>query len=664
MITCPNCLKKHENGTKICDECGYDLLLNAKKNIEASDGHGNDATSEKLEADEKAAASEVQETDEAVESSESFNDEDAYLDINDEDDDMPYDAYRYQKKKNYRKIRRFNKTAFKRITCLSLLAIFIITSAVLILNYFFGEKKYPKYVMYVQDGALMYHGIKNDDVIDLSVDMDAIADPETYLKLCRISDKGDKLFFASDYTYGDDTVTLSYIDFGARKPEVINIGYGASAYSISNNSQKVIYLKSEGDVNRLFSYSTLWHRRVLLAEDVNLFVTSDDGASVIYYETDEALMKIKGNEKTKIADEGYVAWTADKNLYYYVFEDTEEGSYQRLYYHDGKKNTLVLKDWAEIVSYVDGYNGALVAAYTEDGTDIYYVAGGKATKLALKDADFFMANHWISEDGKKLYYLDEPDESFFSDYYDPDAIFEGLLFEMTLKKNGCKAAEEIAEDVNGGEFVDEKTFVYRKKTSDVDGTYELYHDGTLIDKNVAEVIGVDGKEVVYYKYTEDFDYQLFRNGSMIDEGVTDTVIIDGDVIYFKMSETNYDLTNIYKDKKVIAKNVYDISFYKDKKIAFCTAFNRDTGNGKVNLYENGKVTTISDDVYCYNFTLSGDIAYITDVDSTGCGDIYFYSGKKVKRVAKDVDAYYIDIVDDLGVVSEGNYIDVVNDTYN
>ena len=54
MITCPNCLKKLENGTKVCDECGYDLLSTAQKRptpiVES-----NDADDVKLGAESDAA---------------------------------------------------------------------------------------------------------------------------------------------------------------------------------------------------------------------------------------------------------------------------------------------------------------------------------------------------------------------------------------------------------------------------------------------------------------------------------------------------------------------------------------------------------------------------------------------------------------------------------
>ena len=664
MITCPNCLKKHENGTKVCDECGYDLLLTPSKHADPLKNGNNE--SEDIGAENDAANAEGTNDDAAgSECAPESKPSETYLDINDEDDDMPYDAYRYQKVKNPRKLRRFNKTAFLRITCISLAAIFVLTSAILLLSYLFGDKKYPKYVMYVRDGELTYYGVDDKKSVNLPVDVDTVVDLDSYFKLCRLSDDGDVLFFASDYQYGDSTVNLSFIDFSSKKPQITNIGYEAVAYSISNRANKVIYLKEEDGNTKLFSYSTSTSRRVLIAEGVNRFVASDDGASVVYYETDATLMKLKGSNRVKVADEAYIAWTADKCLYYYTFEETDDGFYQRLYYHDGETNIRVLDDWAEVVTYVDGFKGAIVAAYTEDGTDIYYVAGGKATKLKLSDPDFFIANHWISEDGKTLYYLDEPDESYYSDYYDPEAIFEGLLFKMTLKKDSCKAAEEIDEDVNGGEFLNGDVFVYRKKTSEETGAYALYRDGELIDKKVVGIVGADGKDVVYYKATEDYDtYQLFKDGKKIDSDVIGAVILDGDLIYFKTSSSDYDLVNVYKDKKVIAKNVWDISFYKDKKMAFLTEFNDELGNGKVNVYDGGKVRQISDDVYSYSFTLSGDVAYIADVDSTNCGDLYFYSNKKIQRIAKDVDADYIGIVDAIGVVSEDNFVDVLNDIYN
>lgn len=661
MITCPNCLKKHENGTKVCDECGYDLLFATQKQSHNHNANEADTSTEHVIAESEPDIDGVSENEDLSLSKAA----EPYIDINDEDDDMPYDAYKYQKEKNPRKIRRFNKIALLRIVCLCLAVIFVVTSVILILNYFFGDKKYPKYVMYVQDGALMYYGIDSNKSLDLSVDVDAIIDMEAYANLCRISDDGSILFYATDYEYGDSSITLSFIDVNARQPKVFDIGYDVIAYSINNDANKVVYLKDDGETSKLFSYAVSSRRRVLIDENVNRFIASDDGTKVVYYETDEALMKVKGNSRTKIADEGYIAWGADQDLYYYVLEETEDGFFQSLYYHNGKKNIRVLDDCAEVVSFVEEFKGAFVAAYTEDGTDIYYVAGGKATKLSLQNPDFFMANHWVSEDGKTLYYLDEPDESLYNDYYDPNAVFEGILYEMTLKKNGCKTAKEIAEDVNGGEFVNGDMFVYRKKTSEADGTYELYHKGSLIDTNVAAIVGAEGKDMVYLKYAEDYQsYELFKDGKAIARNVIYAAIIDGETIYFTRSSGSNDLMNMYKNKKVIAKDIYDVTFYMDKKIAFCTDFSREKGNGEVNLYADGNLTAISEDVYSYSFTLSGDIAFITDVDSQGYGDIYCYANKKIKRIAKEIDADYIGIVDDIGVVSEGNYIDIINVTNN
>ena len=159
MITCPNCLKKHENGTTVCDECGYDLLVTAKKRAATSAAYRKedlDNAAKENSAEDDASAEELVNEEEADSSSKAAE---PYLDINDEDDDMPYDAYRYQKVKNPRKIRRFNKTAFRRIVCICLAVALFVTSLVFLLNYLFGEKQYPKYVMYVQNGDLKYYGI-------------------------------------------------------------------------------------------------------------------------------------------------------------------------------------------------------------------------------------------------------------------------------------------------------------------------------------------------------------------------------------------------------------------------------------------------------------------------------------------------------------------------
>lgn len=666
MIICPNCLKKLNDGTHYCDECGFDLLheaptlsdeeLRIREEEERRHAEQIANNTENPEgADEETVAEEpVAE----------HNSEDDYLNIDGDGDDMPYDRVK-SKKRNSRKVRRFNKKKTIKIVSITLAAIIVVSAALLALAIIFAENVYPGYALYVKNGDLMYRRFDSAAAVELPINADDIMDFDVYGKLCRISEDGNILIFPKEYQYGDDTMDLCYLNLGNKNAAPVDIGYNAIIYSVNESADTVTYLRKHSDGNKLFRYTAYNNGRVPLASGVENFVASDDGESVIYFQTGSAIYRFDGNSSAKISKGGTIAFAADKKLYYYMEEEAEDGLYykQALYYFDGKQSVKVLDDCLNIITVIDELDTALVEAFDDDGEIvIYYVANGAATKIKLMNPDFFVYNYWIDEDGKTMYFLDDVDENENEDYTDDTEPFEAILYKAELSKKEIKKIEEIDEDVNGGQFVAKDKFVYFKNTFDPYGLWaaDVYLNDELVDTEVNGIIGIDGKKLIYIK---DYDneaetYSLYKAGENIATGIIGAFMMDGDVIHVTESdpESYDDLYSLYDGDKLISDEIYDFDISAEDKIVFYTDLDENKGCGTLNIYQDGNVKSYGGDVFCHEVTRSHDVVYFKDVDSMGVGDMYYVKDGAEVRLEKNIDTYYLDMFNCMYAIFDSNYV--------
>jgi hypothetical protein len=665
MITCPNCLKKHNDGTHYCDECGFDLL-NDIPDPSAADSVNTedvvpDMTEETVQNNEEVATETPEEETHA-------SDEYDFLNIDGEGDDMPYDRVK-TKKKNSRKIRRFNKKKTVKIVSITLAALIFVSAAVFSLWMIFGEKPYPGYALYVKDDELMYRSFDSSTAITLPVYVEDVVDFRLFGSLCRLSDDGTSLIFAQEYSYGDSVIDLSYINLALPNPTPVNIGYNALAYSVNKAADTITYLKESDDGNKLFRYTVYNGNRMQIDVDVNRFIASEDGESIIFYDTSSGVHRFDGSKSIQLATDATIAWGADKNLYFYREEESDGLIYNCLYYFDGKESVKLIDDCFEVITLIDETYGALVLA-NDDGEDVvYYVVKDVAVPLDIVDIDYFMNNVWVDEDGKTMYYLDEVDENESDDYSDPTVVFEGLLYKAKLTKKGIKEIVEIDEDVNNGFYMEKGKFVYTKNTEYTDGipTFDVYLNEEFVDELINAVLYMDGKYLICMaEYDDETDtYSIFRDGSRVDRGVVDAFMIDDELMYVKRSEDEeeelYDLYDA--DGDCVVSGMFEYDWSAEDKIVIYSNWDHESNSGNLSIYENGELTELGGDIHIHSITLSGDVVYAKDVDSTYCGDIYYLKDGVEYRIEKDIDISYMDIIDCIGTIRDGNYVSVEEANY-
>ena len=661
MITCPNCLKKLNDGTHYCDDCGFDLLIELPDSPRAAAINNEEpapANEEIADAatDESADAADTEEASEAA-------DEYDFLNIDGEGDDMPYDRVK-SKKRNSRKVRRFDKKKTMKAIAISMASLIFVSAVLVTLAIVFAEKVYPGYVLYVKDDELIYTSLDGSTLVTLPVYPEDVEDFNLFGSLCRLSDDGTALIFPQEYSYGDSSIDLCYINFQLPNAAPITIGYNAIAYSVNKDADTITYLREHDDGNKLFRYTTYNNGRIQIAENVDRFIASDDGESVIFYESNSSVFVYDGDKSTQLATHSTIAWGADESMYFF----REENDCNSLYYFNGKQSIKLINDCYEIIQFIDATYGALILAEDDGNEVVYYVVGDTATKLPIEDMDYFLNYFWVDEDGKTMYYLDEVDENDSDDYGNPEVVFEGLLYHVVLTEEGIELIEEIAEDVNDGFFFGKGQFFHTKKT-DLSGdapTFELYLNNEYVDELVSGVLHVDGDDVYcianYDKYANTFS--IYRNGKRIADDVIETKLIKKKLMYIKESEEYYDQHDLYDiDGNLVAGNMmfYD-STHKDK-VIFFSEFDEYEEFGTLCVYDGKTVTELGDDIFTYNVTLSGNLVYVKDVESTGSSDIYYLNDGVERRIEKDCDVNYLYIMDCIGILRDSNYVDVEEANY-
>ena len=660
MIICPNCLKKHNEGTHYCDDCGFDLLnehVEAPKVAVVSNEPDAPVNEESADAAIEANADENS-ADETAHAADEYD----FLNIDGEGDDMPYDRVK-SKKKNSRKVRRFDKKKTIKAVAITMAALIFVSAVVITLSIIFAEKVYPGYMLYVKDDELLYQSFEGGSAVVLPVYPEDVEDFRLYGSLCRLSDDGMSLIFAQEYSYGDSVIDLSYINFALPNPTPVTIGYNAIAYSVNENADTITYLREHEDGNKLFRYTVYNGGRVQIAENVDKFIASNDGISKIFYESDGCVFVFDGDKSTQLATRSTIAWGADKKMYFFREEEIDGYDCNTLYYFDGKNCIKLIDDCYEVIHTIDATYGALVLANDDGDEAVYYVVNNTATKLNIEDFDYFVNNFWIDEDGKTMYYLDEVDENESDDYSDPLTVFEGLLYKATLTKDGVKDIEEIDEDVNNGFFFGKGQFIYTKETEISSGvpTFEVYLNGEYVDELISAVLHIDGDDVYCMaNYDSSLQtYSIYRNGKRIVDDVLDTYVFDGTLMYVKASAEYEDYYDIFdQDSKLIIEAAYSYDFSAEHKIVYYYDWDEDLNWGDLRVYEDGKVTKLGDEICMYVISLSGDVLYVEDVDSTDSGDIYYLKDGERYRIEKDLDVTYLGIIDCIGVISDSTFVSV------
>lgn len=686
MITCPNCNKEHEDGTKFCDNCGKQFA----ETIFCQ--NCGEQTSTEFAFCQKCGAS-------LAEESETFNE---------------------TAKKKF-KLPKINIP--KKLIAIGSACVAVVLVAAIVLSALFTGGAENNFVLYIKDKELFYTGIDKIKPFQLTQKLDdsGSLDNEYLFEAAsaigcyiRMTKDGKTIFYVDKIS---ESATIYCRNVNKPDQEPIKIDSEILTYSVSESGKLVTYLKEDGSL-----YQHNLKDKEKIDSEVSSFVVSSDGKKIGYLKEDGGMyLKNAGKDKEKLdSDVETISYINEAmNTVYYIKEDA---IYKKV---DGKEKEKIASDIDSVIK-------------TYDSGEIYYLKS-TANEVSLIDyvEDDMKESDAAMVQPQSPQYPSYWDYNTYSEYeraYDEyEAAYEAYKTarqEWNKKQNRDSLRQNLSQRkmentaytlcyYNGKE---EKvlTDAYAKKYVAADDNpvlvFSIY--------NQSAVAKVKLSEIEYLSEVEDMvKASLFSSAekyiavndtySVIEQTDADNFKItdDGKTVYFidnesettghgelykinvsskagkpelydsDVSTLNINLTSngkilyfkdakgggkgeLYIDKQKVDYDV-DISSYEYIKdsdtIMYFTDVNDEKSNGTLKMFKNGKAVKIADDVTIYEVTPSGEILYLQNFSLKNCkGELYVYKNKKAQKIADDVVAI-VPIIDS-GYSS--NYFSYYGSSYN
>lgn len=468
---------------------------------------------------------------------------------------------------------------------LSAVALIIVVAIVLAIFIPSGE---PNYMLYVQDGELMFSFVS--DANGMPLDDSGISSNTVVL-----SKDGSKIF------YLDSDNNLYYKDVKNLSAEGQKLSSKVSKFFVSDNASLVTYIETDKDLKQ----HNLKSESKTIAKDVESVLVAPNGKKMLIKQVSEdgsldLLLSKDGKETDKIVSNiNYVYSVSDDFKTFYFSKNNAIYSYK-----EGKdKHEKIIKEFSSVVRCYDSgeiYYTKSVVDESGVGVETLCFFDGKESKTVFKGynanntqcavnkpvmifasaaneegkVEFYLANgaekSSLNYDIQKIFLEPTGDDIYFITDVE-DTTGEGDLYSAKIKKNELADVKQVASDVYKGKYLADNTFVFISDTSLDTRIGDLYLNSS--DKEIAKNVNL---ESVYY---------------------------------------------------VPQKNI--IVFFSDIKEAAA----------KLNYFSNNRVTEIDEDVYVGDFyaTASGDLMYIKDFDLNEAeGDLYISNTGEGKFVADEV----------------------------
>ena len=611
MITCPNCGKELEDGSRFCDDCGTQVF----ETIFCPDC--GEQTSTEFPFCPQCGAALREKT---VEKKSSFSLNDLMK----------------------------NKAAF-----FGVLGVVAVVAVVFIVSLAAGggSKGGSKanYTLYIKDGEIYYTNFSKDPLEITSrfnnkksvsnSGMSSLADNVgPYVVLCS---DGKTIFYPD--RWDSSTFSLYYRNIAKTSEEPTRVDTNISSYYVTDKGDQVFYLKEstlyQNDLkgkNRIasnvcnFAISAdgkkvlyrdndsnlyIWsgaNEKKKIASDVNSVSKYNDDLSVIYYIKDGSLYKSEKGENRKIAsdidallrvyDSGEVYYIKmgeeEIKLMDYVVDDRPDAAdtirdrlesmtihhtVYTLYYYDGSRSTKVSDSLVNSFEYFSAAECAVLAVPTYDQSEI--------GKIRLSEADS------VYDVQDKVY----------------SALYSSSVYSLVV--GGHAASFEQDE-------------IYSFTISD-DGSTVVYIDDVSSDYSCGDLYQITikgdkaGKPLLY-----DTDVSTSTCG----------FLSNGSLFYFK--DVKNSKGDLYVGKACVDYEVYcyGISYYEDiKTLFYYVDYSSDRSNGILKMYKGGSSTRIADDVRDFVVVNGDDVLYLYDFSTRSyTGTMYLYNGRESKKIDDDV----------------------------
>lgn len=460
------------------------------------------------------------------------------------------------------------------------------------------------------DGVLYQYSMKKDEKNKIASDVDQF----------YVSNDGKTIVYLTD----DDKL---YCKANGKDAETVDSDIDSVQF-VSKNRETVYYVK-EGT---LYS-KTAGKDKVKISQDVSNVISVYESGEVYYTKknTDEIKLSDYVEDDMKAADEAFVM--------------PEYPSYPSWWDYD--TNEAYEKAYAEYEKKYDAYTAAYDEKYAVDNRN--RIREGLETRT-------------MENNSYTLYFYNGSEEKVVSSTYStydnyatdaPVMVFKAYSqSEVTkVKISEISSSYEVENLVNEALYSSSDVYVASKETASVieaeeptsviisnDGTTVYFLDNVNEDSDSGDLYKVaisGGKASKPEMYDSDVYYYSIY------------VFENGDVLYYKDYDRSDHNGTMYINKNKIADDADVASAYsyfgyeKLGKLMFVTDYSSKSKQGVLNVYENGKVTKIADDVHDATLLPNGNIIYLSNYSTSSYkGDLYLSKGSKAEKLDEDVVAIY------------------------
>lgn len=280
----------------------------------------------------------------------------------------------------------------------------------------------------------------------------------------------------------------------------------------------------------------------------------------------------------------------------------------------------------------DLFNTYLYAEILSNKFPRYYYGGGAPIDIWTPAGFNYMYGALIV---KKIedYYGNKTLKDFISKLNSSITTDISEAFFKTTGENFDSFLERIREN-----FIDSKNKFLSKGYSD---KYEKIDDSFHDSYNLK----TDGKNIYYYKESEDHKFGIYKNDELIKENVSKFDVNNKGVLIYRLSEynNNEQSYNLYYtcecpfSDTLIDSRVVEFSFINDKKIVYSKIKDGLTAIFTYDIEKNIKTRIINyDNITVSSFEGDGNNFYFT-MNKNGQSDIYYYNfkDKSIHQITND-----------------------------
>ncbi len=464
------------------------------------------------------------------------------------------------------------------------------------------------------------------------------------------------------YSKGSSDTLYQYILKTDSKEKIAN---DVEDYYVTSDGKKIGYINEDNNV-----YLFNGKDKEKLASDVDSILMISEDASSFYYKKNNAvyLVPLGKDAKKIVSNVDDVITIYDDGTMYYTKENETEISLWDYVDDDMAVADAAMKEPVEPTypeypyrsdfDTSEEYYAARDAYY--DARDQYYEDYEEyenelrryQAKEERDDLRRELKNSTMTHTGNTLYFFDGKKEHVITDTYADyrDYALEAAVIlyrayeEQEIDKvqlsdisYASSVRYQIAEALSSGST---HYVAAGKKSAEINmkdiETYDISNDGSIIylttdvdeDENVGDLYKISiSKDKI--KSPELYDSDVYIYSNLFTTGT--------DFIYFK--DVEQSAGTLYLNKKKVDNDVYygSMAFPENGNLYYLTDYDLNKHYGTLNMYANGKVTKIEDDVTQYIVMPNGKVLYLYDYSyKYYSGDLYVWSKGRAKKIDTDV----------------------------